>query len=136
MANDITKASLWSDADVLYTTNMSAVVPADAATPFSADWHFVGLLDGATGFETEGKFGKVTDHFGWGGILIATTRSKWKETKKFSILEDNQWTRALVYPGSASGQISIPAITEHPHRVRDAHGWQGAPGCQCGVRTG
>ena len=110
MANDITKASLWSDADVLYTTNMSAVVPADAATPFSADWHFVGLLDGAAGFETEGKFGKVTDHFGWGGILIATTRSQWKETKKFSILEDNQWTRALVYPGSASGQISIPTI--------------------------
>lgn len=110
MANDVTKASLWAEADVLYTTDLNAVVPADANTPFSAAWHFVGLLDGAAGFESEGKFGKVGDHFGWGGILIATTRAQWKETKKFSILEDNEWTRALVYPGSAAGQISIPTI--------------------------
>ena len=110
MTNDITKASLWSDADVYYTTNLSAAVPADAATPFSADWHAVGLLDGAVGFESEGKFNKVTDHYGWGGILIATTRSQYKETKKFSILEDNEWTRALVRPGSAAGEISIPTV--------------------------
>src|SRR5680860_698561 len=110
MANDTTNASLWADADVLYSTDLNAVIPADAATPFSADWHFVGLLDGAAGFESEGKFETVSDHYGWGGILIATTRSKWKETKKFSILEDNEWTRALVYPGSSAGQISIPTI--------------------------
>lgn len=110
MSGDVTKASLWSDADVYYTTNLSAAVPADAATAFSADWHLVGLLDGAAGFESEGKFETVNDHYGWGGILIATTRSKWKETKKFSIQEDNEWTRALVYPGSAAGQISVPTI--------------------------
>ena len=112
MSGDPTKAGLWADADVYYTTNLAAVVPPDATTPFTSDWHLVGLLDGDAGFETEGKFGKVGDHFGWGGILIATTRSQWKETKKFSILEDNVYTRALVYPGSAAGQISIPAIPQ------------------------
>jgi hypothetical protein len=110
MSGDPTKAGLWADADVYYTTNLAAVTPPDAATPFTSDWHLVGLLDGAAGFEAEGKFGKTGDHFGWGGILIATTRSQWKETKKFSILEDNEWTRALVYPGSAAGAISVPTI--------------------------
>jgi len=110
MSGDPTKAGLWADADVYYTTNLAAVTPPDANTAFTSDWHLVGLLDGSAGFESEGKFGKTGDHFGWGGILIATTRSQWKETKKFSILEDNQWTRALVYPGSAAGQIAVPTI--------------------------
>ena len=110
MANDPSKASTWSDADVYYATDLNATVPADAATPFNASWHHVGLLDGDAGFDSEGKFETVKDHYGWGSILIATTRSKWKETKKFSILEDNEWTRALVYPGSAAGQISVPTI--------------------------
>lgn len=110
MSGNPAAASLWSDADVYYATDLAATVPADAASPFNASWHLVGLLDGEAGFESEGKFETVKDHYGWGGILIATTRSKWKETKKFSILEDNEWTRALVYPGSAAGQISVPAI--------------------------
>jgi hypothetical protein len=112
MSGDPTKAGLWADADVYYTTNLAAVTPPDAATPFTADWHLVGLLDGAAGFESEGKFNKVTDHYGWGGIMIATSRSQWVETKKFSILEDNVYTRALVYPGSAAGQIAIPTIPQ------------------------
>ena len=110
MANDTTKASLWADADVYYSNDLAATLPADASTPFNASWHQVGLLDGTKGFEGEGKFDSVKDHYGWGGILIATTRSKWKETKTFSILEDNEYTRPLVYPGSAAGEISIPTI--------------------------
>lgn len=110
MSGDPTKASLWADADVYYATDLAATLPADAATPFDASWHLVGLLDGEAGFESEGKFEKVGDHYGWGGILIATTRSRWKETKKFTILEDNEWTRALVHPGSAAGEISVPSI--------------------------
>jgi hypothetical protein len=103
-------ASLWSDADVYYSTDLTATLPADASAAFNASWHLVGLLDGSKGFESEGKFDSVKDHYGWGGILIATTRSKWKETKTFSILEDNQYTRALVHPGSGAGSISIPTI--------------------------
>ena len=136
MANDITKAGLWADADVYYSTDLTATLPANASTAFDASWHQIGLLDGAAGFEGEGKFQTVNDHYGWGGILIATTRSQWKETKKFSILEDNQWTRALVYPGSAAGQISIPAIPNILIAFENAHRRQGAQGCQRGVRTG
>lgn len=103
-------AALWSDADVYYSTDLNATLPADASTAFNASWHLVGLLDGAAGFESAGAFNNTKDHYGWGGILIATTRSQWKETKKFSILEDNQWTRALVHPGSGAGSISVPTI--------------------------
>jgi len=110
MSGTPANASLWSDADVYYSTDLAATLPADASTAFNASWHLVGLLDGAAGFESEGKFDSVKAHYGWGGILIATTRSKWTETKKFSILEDNQWTRALVHPGSGAGSISIPTI--------------------------
>jgi hypothetical protein len=110
MSGTPSNAALWSDADVYYATDLSATLPADAATPFNASWHLVGLLDGAAGFESAGAFNNTKDHYGWGGMLIATTRSQWKETKKFSILEDNQWTRALVHPGSGAGSISVPTI--------------------------
>lgn len=110
MSGTPANASLWSDADVYYSTNLAAALPADASTAFSADWHLVGLLDGTAGFVVAGAFTTMKDHYGWGGILIGTTRSQWKETKTFSILEDNQWTRALVHPGSAAGSISVPTI--------------------------
>jgi len=59
----------------------------------------VGLLDGDQGFE-ESRSEDVKDHFAWGGILVATTRSKFKLEKKFTVLEDNVQTRALIWPGS------------------------------------
>lgn len=106
MSGTPANASLWADADV-YIAPLGSTLPVDAATPFSAAWTLVGLLDGDAGFE-ENRDVDVKDHFAWGGILVATTRSKFKMTKKFTVLEDNVQTRALIWPGSTATTIVVP----------------------------
>ena len=71
----------------------------------------MGLLDGDQGFE-ESRSEDVKDHYAWGGILVATTRSKFKLEKKFTVLEDNVMTRALIWPGSTSTSTIVPVPTD------------------------
>jgi len=106
MSGTPANASVWADADV-YIAPIGSTIPADTSTPFSGAWSLVGLLDGSDGFE-ESRDEDVKDHFGWGGILIATSRKNFKLTKKFSVLEDNAATRSLIWPGSTATQIIVP----------------------------
>jgi len=110
MSGDTTKVNLWADADV-YIGAIGAPVPADASTPFSGAWTLAGLLDGDQGFE-EGRSEDVKEHFAWGGILVAVTHSKFKLEKKFTVLEDNVTTRALIWPGSTSTSTIVPVPTD------------------------
>ena len=82
-------------------------MPATIAEDFGADWDLVGLLNGEDGF-TEAREEEKNDHYGWGGILIKTARRNFKLTKKFSALEDNPTTRAVIWPGSPAGKIVVP----------------------------
>jgi hypothetical protein len=106
MSGDTTKVNLWADADV-YVGAIGAPIPADASTAFSGAWTLVGLLDGDQGF-AEDRSQDEKDHYAWGGILVATTRSKFKLAKKFTVLEDNVQTRALIWPGSTSTSTIVP----------------------------
>ncbi|MGW1134425.1 Ig-like domain-containing protein [Streptomyces griseoluteus] len=115
MAGDPLKANLWTDADVYVSTNLSATLPANAATPFGPDWDLVGLLDGDDGFP-EGRDEDTDDKFAWGGILVRTSRQHFKLTKSFTALEDNETTYGLLWPGSTPTQIVVP----RPARVRIA----------------
>jgi len=110
MSGDTTKVNLWADADV-YIGAIGAPIPADASTAFSGAWTLVGLLDGDQGFE-EGRSEDVKEHFAWGGILVAVTHSKFKLEKKFTVLEDNITTRALIWPGSTSTSTIVPVPTD------------------------
>jgi hypothetical protein len=110
MSGDTTKVNLWADADV-YVAAIGATVPADAATPFNGSWTLAGLLDGDQGF-AEDRNQDEKDHYAWGGILVATTRSKFKLSKKFTVLEDNVQTRALIWPGSTSTSTIVPVPTD------------------------
>lgn len=112
MAGDPTKANLWTDADVYVSWNLAAALPADAETPFGADWKLIGLLDGDEGFP-ETRDEDTDDKFAWGGIIVRTSRQHFKLTKSFTALEDNEWTRKLVWPGSTETQIKVPK----PERV-------------------
>ncbi|KND30083.1 Ig-like domain-containing protein [Streptomyces stelliscabiei] len=112
MAGDPTKANLWTDADVYVSWNLSATLPADAETPFGSDWKQIGLLDGDEGFP-ETRDEDTDDKFAWGGIIVRTSRNHFKLTKSFTALEDNEWTRKLVWPGSTDTQIKVPK----PERV-------------------
>lgn len=107
MAGDPLNASLWTDADVYVSTNLSATLPADANTPFGVDWDMVGLLDGDEGFP-ESRDEDTDDKFAWGGILVKTSRNHFKLTKSFTALEDNDTTYSLLWPGSSPTQIVVP----------------------------
>lgn len=106
MAGDVSNAALWGDADV-YIGELDAVNPADEDTPFSSDWDLTGLLDGDAGI-VETRNEDSADHYAWGGILVRTSRSKFKLQRKFVCLETNAVTMGLVYPGSSGGVIKVP----------------------------
>ncbi|MFF4779410.1 hypothetical protein ACFY05_42005 [Microtetraspora fusca] len=102
-------ASLWADADV-YVGPLTAIAPATITAPFPAQWGLVGLLNGDAGF-VEKREEQVKDHYAWGGILVRTSRSQFKLTKSFVVLEDNDETRKLIWPGSTATQLVVPRPT-------------------------
>lgn len=110
MANDITAAAIWTQADVYVADSLTTTNPADASAVWGSGWNQLGILDGGEGFKTDAQFADIKKHYGWGTGVVRKTRKNWEETKKFTCLEDNQYTRALLYPGSAAGEISIPTI--------------------------
>lgn len=107
MSGDTSNARLWQNADVWVAAELTTANPADANTAFGAGWSLTGLLDGDDGFP-ESRDEDVTDYFAWGGILVRTGRKNFKLTKKFSVLEDNPTTRALIWPGSTTSAIVVP----------------------------
>ncbi len=107
MAGDVTKASLWADADVWVAADVATVNPATAATAFGVGWDLVGLLDGDEGF-VQSRDEDETDFFAWGGLLVRTARKNFKLTYKFTALEDNDTTRALLWPGSSATTLVVP----------------------------
>lgn len=96
MAGNPNNASVWAYADVLIG-GLDAEEPADGS-PFGPDWDYVGLLNGDDGF-SESMSVDSSDHFAWGGILVATTRSNFKLTRSFTAFEDNETVFDLVYAG-------------------------------------
>ncbi|MFF3671688.1 hypothetical protein [Microtetraspora malaysiensis] len=106
MAGNPEAAAIWADADV-YVGPLTAVNPASVTTPFPATWGLVGLLDGDKGF-TEKREEQVSDHYAWGGILVRTSRSRFKLTRTITVLEDNEQTRKLIWPGSTDTEIIVP----------------------------
>lgn len=109
MAGDPSQANLWADADVFVTFDLAAVVPADDATPFAAEWELVGLLDGDAGF-TEARNEDESDIFAWGGVLVRTSRRNYKETWTFTALEWNDTTKRLYRPGSTATTWKVPRL--------------------------
>lgn len=107
MSGDPTKAANWTDADV-YLAPLGSTIPASAEATFSAAWNLAGLLDGSDGFAHTRSVDK-NDFFGWGDILIKTTRRNFKYTVKWTALEDNDYTRDLIWPSSTpGGELVVP----------------------------
>lgn len=114
MSGNPDKASIWNDADV-YIGPTTAVTPVDENAPFGVDWELAGLLDGEAGFE-ESRSRDSTDYHAWGGLLIRTSRRNFVLTRKFVCLEENAVTLGLVWPGSATGERSVP-VPNHRFKV-------------------
>ncbi|MFJ1581784.1 Ig-like domain-containing protein [Streptomyces sp. NPDC088197] len=103
---DPTKTNLWTNADV-YVSPLGTANPATVTAPWPVGWGQTGLLAGDDGMP-ESRDEDVSDMYAWGGILVRTSRKNFKLTKKFSALEDNVTTRALIWPGSTETQIVVP----------------------------
>lgn len=114
MAGDPLNATIWPDADV-YVGALDATNPSTTADPFDGDWDLVGLLDGDAGFGNS-REEEVTDLFAWGGILVRTARRNFKMSRTFTLLEDTQVTRDLIWPGSTETELFVP----RPQRIKIA----------------
>lgn len=108
MAGDPLNASLWGDADV-FVGALDAPNPATIDDPFGAGWGLCGLLDGEAGFG-HSREEQETDLYAWGGILVRTSRRQFKMSRSFTLLEDNEVTRDLVWPGSSATELFVPRI--------------------------
>ncbi|MFF0389678.1 Ig-like domain-containing protein [Kitasatospora sp. NPDC004615] len=106
MAGDTSNARLWANADV-WIAPIGTARPADANSAFGAGWSLVGLLDGDDGMP-ETRDEDTNDKFAWGGDIVRSSRTHFKFTKKFSVLEDNPTTRSLIWPGSTASRIVVP----------------------------
>lgn len=103
-------ASIWADADIYVSTDLAVALPASAAAAMPVGWGSpVGLLEGADGIVTTRSVdGEVK--FAWGSKPVRKTRKNYLETVKFTVLEDNDKTRSLIFPGSSAGEIVVPVV--------------------------
>ena len=106
MSGDTANVNIWAYAQV-WGAPLGTALPADVNAAFPAGWIEYGLLDGDQGFEEESKW-DVKKFFAWGGALAGISRSKYEMTKKFTVLEDNAATRALIWPGSTATSTIVP----------------------------
>lgn len=121
MAGDTANPRIWTEADVwVADTGTIATIAPDAdvgdlvdlfAADLATEWDALGLLseDGMV----ESRDEDTTDHFAWGGILVRTTRSKYKRTFKVTALEENATTFGLVNPRSdtvTDGDVTVRTV--------------------------
>lgn len=111
MAGDPSNSSIWPEADV-YVAPLGTALPATAEDAFPVGWELVGFLDGDAGFAHSRSVDKK-DFFEWAGGLVRQSRRNFKATTKFTLLEDNDVTRSLIWPGSTADEL----ITPVPERI-------------------
>lgn len=104
MANDPTNVALYDNADV-YVAPLGSPIPADAATAFSGAWSLAGIVDGDTGMALAYSADKTNYHM-WNGLLGKIGRKNELMQFKFTVVEDNATTRAIIWAGSGAGVIS------------------------------
>jgi len=113
MARSPENVNIWQDARVwlsLAATRPDLPTDADTAVtegPFATGWGEFGILDGEAGFGEERTFDE-TEHYGWGIGLIKIGSRNFKLNRTFSALEDNEATRAVLWPGSTESKLLMP----------------------------
>lgn len=122
MSGDPSNAAVWANADV-FIGPIDATIPS-GGDPFGDEWDHVGLLNGADGFDEKINVDS-SDHYAWGGILVASTRKNFKLTRSFTAYEDNPTMYDLWYPGhsvvfaddgSFEGDVNVPDL-QHSFKI-------------------
>lgn len=118
MAGNADNVKIWTDADVLVYTGpgspfeiispaTSANVPASITDLFNSTWAYVGMLKGDAGF-AESREWSQTDIPAWGYGTVKVSNKDYKDTRKFTAIEDNDTTFDLIWPGSTDTDIVVP----------------------------
>ncbi len=118
MAGNADNVKLWDGADVLIylgTGNPNVIVsPATApdrpeaiTDDWPALWKYVGLLKGDSGFQDSREWSE-TDIPAWGYGTVKVSSKDFKDTRKFTAIEDNDTTFGLIWPGSDDTKIVVP----------------------------
>jgi hypothetical protein len=108
-------ARIWLGADA-YTAPYGADAPEDVESEWGVEWAGMGIL--AEEDISEEDSTSATDHYGYGGIHIRTTRSKSKRTIKVVCAESNPTVWALANPGSEA--VTVGGVTTRSYRDRTA----------------
>lgn len=115
-------AKIWQDARVWWAAASGTTRPALPTTadelPDELSWLEFGLLDGGDGFGEERSFDE-TEHFAWGLGLIKIGTRNYKLNRSMSLLEDNEVTRQVLWPGSTETKLLMP---------KPVFGWLGFEG--------
>lgn len=121
MSGSVANPRIWEGADA-YVAPLGTTPPVDVTAAWATPWKSLGLLseDGAS----ESREQDSADHFAWGGVLVRTTRSKFKRSMKITCLEDNPNVFALVNPGSTAATVTTltTRTIKNPTRVPQAFG--------------
>lgn len=115
MAGNADNVMLWDGADVLVYTGAGtpsagstpATLPATVTDEWPDDWAYVGLLNGDAGFQDSREWSE-TDIPAWGYGTVKVASKDFKDTRKFTALEDNDTTFGIIWPGSDDTKIVVP----------------------------
>jgi uncharacterized protein YjdB len=109
MANDPNNVAVYDNADI-YIAPLGSTIPADVSTAFNGSWALAGIVDGDAGMALAHSADKTNYHM-WSGLLGKVSRKNELVQFKFTLVEDNATTRAIIWPGSGAGVISkrVPA---------------------------
>ena len=109
MARDPDNVKIWQDARVYVALGVDTrpALPTTISDPFATGWEEVGILDGDAGF-SEDRSSDESKHFGWGIGLIKIGAKNFELARKMTMLEDNETTRAIAFPGSTATAVLMP----------------------------
>ena len=109
MARNPDNAKIWQDAHVYVGLDITAAptAPTDIDTAFGTGWDEVGILDGDAGF-AEDRSSDETKAYGWGIGLIKIGAKNFELSRTMTLLEDNETTRAIAFPGSTETAVMMP----------------------------
>lgn len=108
MARDADNVNIWRDAWIYVSADATRpALPTDIDAAMPAGFLDVGLLNGDDGIAEE-RSNSETKAYGWGAGLIKKSFKDFEVGGTFSILEDNEVTRAIIFPGSTATKIVMP----------------------------
>ncbi|MFE3060714.1 hypothetical protein [Nocardia sp. NPDC059236] len=108
MARDPDNVKIWQDAHVYVSAAaVRPALPTDIDADMPVGWDEVGILNGGDGFP-EDRSNSETKHSGWGIGIVKMGSKDFELTRKFSPLEDNEITQAIVNPGATATKILMP----------------------------